>query len=168
MNRNRPEKDQTEPPSKSQLKREMLELQELGESLIDMPESELAKLALPDQLLDAVLDAKKMSKRGALHRQKQFIGKVMRRIDATPLREALAQRENRARAAAARFHVVEQWRDRLIREGDTALEKFIDEKPAADRQHIRQLIRSAAAERKRDVPPRASRQLFRYIDELMQ
>lgn len=160
MNRKKPGKDPTEPPSKTQLKREMLELQELGESLIDLPESELAELALPDRLLSAVRDAKKMSKRGALHRQKQFIGKVMRTIDATPLREALVQRENRARTAVARLHIVEKWRDRLLGEGDAALKEFIDEQPAADRQHIRQLVRSASAERKRDAPPRASRLLF--------
>lgn len=167
MNRNRPEKDSNEPPSKTQLKREMLELQALGESLIDMPESELATLPLPDQLLSAVRDAKNMNKRGALHRQKQFIGKVMRTIDAEPLREALAHKQVQARVAVARMHRIEDWRERLIRDGDTALEKLIDENPGADRQHIRQLIRSAIAERKRAAPPKAFRLLFRYLDELM-
>ncbi len=168
MTRDRPTKDDDERPSKTQLKREMLELQALGDSLIEMNDSEIAELPLPDQLLAAVRDAKLMTKRGALHRQKQYIGKLMRTFDATPIREALAQRQIRARAAKLRFHMVETWRDQLIREGDTALARLVDQKPAADRQRIRQLIRTAAAELKRGAPPRAARQLFRYIDELMQ
>lgn len=168
MNRKQPGKTTEDRPSKTQLKREMHELQALGESLIKLPDSELSTLPLPEPLLAAVRDAKKMNRRGALHRQKQYIGKVMRSIDADPIREALAQKQINARAAVARFHVVEDWRDRLIRDGDSVLEKFVEEYPETDRQHIRRLIRSAIAERKRSAPPRAYRQLFRYIDQLMQ
>lgn len=168
MKQDRPDDQPDLRPSKSQLKRDMLELQRLGESLIDMPESELATLPLPDQLIGAVLDAKKMTKRGALHRQKQYIGKVMRTIDPTPIREALEQKQDHARAAVARMHRIENWRDQLIRDGDTALEKLIAENPEADRQRIRQLIRSANAERERGAPPKAYRLLFRCIDELIQ
>lgn len=154
-------------PSKSQLKREMLELQALGESLIELSDSVVAALPIPEELRTAIRDARHMTKHGALHRQKQFIGKLMRQIDATPIREALAQRQNSARAEAARFHVVENWRDRLVREGDSALEKFLAEQPTADRQHLRRLIRDAGTERESGAPPRVSRQLFRYINDLM-
>ena len=155
-------------PSKTQKKREMLELQTLGESMIDLAEGELAEIPLSDSLLEAIRQARKMTKRGALHRQKQLIGKLMRNIDAGPVREALEKKQQRARAAAARFHIVEDWRDRLIREGDLAMEQLIADRPSADRQHLRRLIRKAAAERKSGKAPRASRQLFRYIDDLME
>lgn len=155
-------------PSKTQLKREMLELQALGESLIGLGDSQLAALPVPQQLLDAIRDARKMKKRGALHRQKQYIGKLMRDIDAEPIRAELAKMQARARAAAARFHTVEDWRDRLVGEGDTALEQLVAKYPQADRQHLRRLMRDAATERSNNKPPKAARQLFRYINELME
>ncbi len=155
-------------PSKTQLKREMLELQALGEKLIGLSDNDLAQLPVPPELLEAIHEARRMRKRGALYRQKQFIGKLMRDIDAEPIRAGLDRIQNRARLAAARFHTVERWRDRLLDEGDTALAKLLDEYPGADRQHLRRLIRDAIGERGRDAPPRAARQLFRYLDDLLQ
>ena len=170
MDRKNPtsKENRTAQPSKSQLKREMLELQSLGESLIDFGDGELAELPLPDSLVEAIHDARRMKKRGALHRQKQLIGKLMRNVDAQPIREALAKKQAQARVATARFHRAEEWRDRLVRDGDAAMERLVADYPAADRQHLRRLMRDAAAERKAGKAPRASRQLFRYINELLE
>lgn len=155
-------------PSKTQLKREMLELQQLGEHLIALGDSELAAIPVPANLLEAIHDARKMKKHGALYRQKQFIGKLMRDIDAEPIRQALAKIQDRARATAARFHTVESWRDRLVHEGDAAFALLLEKYPQADRQHLRRLMRDAAAERAKNKPPKAARQLFRYLNELME
>ncbi len=76
-------------PSKSARKREYLALQKLGEDLIELKESDLRRMELDDDLLDAVLDARKIKSRGALRRQKQYIGKIMRHVDAEPIRAAM-------------------------------------------------------------------------------
>jgi len=76
-------------PSKSARKREHLALQQLGEALIPLQERDLRRMGLDEDLLEAVLDAKRMSRHGALRRQKQLIGKLMGRIDPDPVREAL-------------------------------------------------------------------------------
>ncbi|MBT8132453.1 MAG: DUF615 domain-containing protein [Gammaproteobacteria bacterium] len=145
----------------------MHELQALGERLITMKDSFVAALPIPDELLQAIRDARLMNKRGALHRQKQLIGKLMRQVDAEPIRLALEKLKDQARIDAARFHIVENWRDRLLREGDTALEKLLTDYPDADRQHLRQIMRDAARERERNLPPKSARKLFRYIKDLM-
>ena len=155
-------------PSKTQLKREANELQALGEALIPLPDTELAAIPVPAKLLDAIRAARRMNKRGALHRQKQFIGKIMRRIDAEPIREYMQRRDDRAREAVARFHRAEAWRDRLLDTGDDALADLLEDRPDADRQHLRRLMRDAAEERRREAPPRAARQLFRYLEQLME
>lgn len=159
--------DPEDKPSKTQRKREMQRLQALGESLIDLPDSELTAIPVPDVLLEAVRAARRMQKRGALHRQKQYIGRVMREIDAEPISEYMAGRDDRARLAAARFHDVEGWRDRLIAAGDEALEALLARYPGADRQHLRRLMRDAAREREHEAAPRAARELFRYLNSLM-
>ena len=82
-------------PSKSARKREYLALQRLGEALIPLLEEDLLALGLDEELLDAVLAAKRMSKRGALRRQKQYIGKLMSRVDPEPIRAALERLHRR-------------------------------------------------------------------------
>ena len=76
-------------PSKSARKREYLALQKLGEELIPLQESDLMAMGLEEDLLEAVLEARRMSKRGALRRQKQYIGKLMSRVDPEPIRKAI-------------------------------------------------------------------------------
>src|SRR6185369_13110451 len=110
-----------ERPSKSERKRRSDDLQSLGEALIDLPDSEFNALPLPEQLREAVQLARRITAHGGLYRQKQYIGKLMRKIDAEPIRDALGARKERERIEAARFRRVEQWRDRLVREGPPAL-----------------------------------------------
>lgn len=155
-----------EPPSKSQRKREMHRLQHLGESLVALPRAQLEGLDLPLSLLEAVLAAQTMRAHGALRRQLQYIGKLMRSLDPLPVQQALARIQQHDHQAAARLHRLERLRDALITEGDAGIGRVTDIYPDADRQHLRHLIRKARDERAQDAPPHASRQLFRYLREL--
>ncbi len=155
-----------ERPSKSAAKREAEALQALGESLLGLPAGELAALPLPEELREAIALARRITSHGGLRRQRQLIGKLMRRIDAEPIREALAAREQAHRAIVALDHRAEHWRTRLLEEGDAALGEFIGAHPAADPQTLRQLLRAAA----RPEATRASqarRQLFRELRRML-
>ena len=154
-------------PSKSQRKREMLALQDVGESLITLPASQLSTIPVPENVLDAVMAARKMTARGALHRQKQYIGKLMRNIDAEPIMSAFEALRERESLLISRNHKIERWRDRLIADGDAALAEFIAEYPAADRQQLRQLVRAARNPSPSPSAPKAARNLFRCLRDLI-
>ncbi len=156
------------PPSKSELKRQMQELQRVGEQLLALSDGDLARIPLPEELAEALATAKRIKSREGLRRQMQYIGKVMRRIDAEPILEALAERERGQQELARRFHELENWRDRLIAEGQGAVNELKAEFPAADRQKLRQLVRNAQKEKQANQPPASSRKLFRYLRELLQ
>lgn len=153
-------------PSRAQLKREVEALQRLGEELITLPDTQLAQLPLPDRLRDAVEFARRITSHGALKRQRQYIGKLMRDIDPAPIRARLDEFRNADRLGRARFQQTERWRDRLIAEGDAALTEFLARHPEADRQQLRQLMRAASDEARLGQPPKAARALFRYIQSL--
>jgi len=160
------ERDRELAPSKSQRKREAKALQDLGARLTALSDEQLRRLSLPDELYEAVRLAQRIRERGGRKRQLQYLGKLLRSLDAAPIQERLAALQLQHREAAAEFHRLERWRDRLIDEGDAALEAFLQEHPQADRQHLRQLIRNARAERDRQAPPKAARTLFRYLRDL--
>ena len=151
-------------PSKSARKRESQALQELGEELIALPDTTFAAIELPDTLRDAILAARRITSHGALFRQRQFIGKLMRGIDVAPIRHAIDQNRTRQRSGGARFHQIENWRDRLVREGATAFPPLQAVAPDVDPIRLRELI--AAIERAHDDQSRrtASRALFRYLE----
>lgn len=157
---------QGQPPSKSQLKRDAHALQQLGTDLLDIPENDWHKLKLPEDLLIALKDAKRMPARGAHKRQLQLIGKLMRDVDPEPIQQYFEQRRLDARQRARVQHRLEDWRDRMIAEGDAAIDAYLAEHPAADRQHLRQLVRQARKEQANDKAPKSSRALFRYIRDL--
>lgn len=156
-----------EQKSKSQLKRDMTALQELGEALVKLPGNQLSTIPMPENLLNAVMAARNITERGARKRQFQYIGKVMRKVDAAPIQEALNALNNQSQLAAREFHRVERWRDRLLKEGDSAVSDFISAYPAADSQHLRQLIRNAERELSANNPPSSARTLFRYVRDMM-
>ncbi|MDX5332981.1 MAG: DUF615 domain-containing protein [Gammaproteobacteria bacterium] len=155
-----------EPPSKSQLKREAEALQKLGEALIDLSPELLTPLSLPDNLLNALEQARHIKQHGARKRQIQYIGKLMRGIDPEPIRAMLEERQRAQRQQAKRLHVIEAWRDRLIAEGDEAMAALIDTYPEVDRAELRQLIRLARQERDTGKPAGAGRKLFRFVQAL--
>lgn len=153
--------------SKSQLKRESHALQALGEELVELPAAKLEKIPLPEELAEAVALARRIKARGGRKRQLQYIGKLMRKIDEEPIRQAMDQIKGESTRETARLHKLEQWRDRLLEEGDSALAELLGEYPDADRQHLRQLMRNAQREKKQNKPPKSARELFRYLRELM-
>lgn len=152
--------------SKSQLKRESEALQKLGEELVELPASKLAKIPMPEELADAVELARKITARGGRKRQLQYIGKVMRKIDAEPVEKAMNELRTEHLRENARLHTLEQWRDRLLHEGDAALAELLEQQPNVDRQHLRQLMRNAQQEAKKNKPPKSARELFRYLREV--
>ena len=152
-------------PSKSQLKREMTALQELGEKLVELSRERLAKIDMPERLRDAILDARRITKHEARRRQMQYIGKIMRDVDVAPLRDAVDELKGLSAAANARQHHLEQLRTRLM-EDETVFGELARDFPAADIQHLRQLRRNALKEAQQGKPPRAYRELFRELREL--
>lgn len=119
-------------PSKSARKREHHALQALGEALIDLPEEKLRNIPLDDTLFDAVVAAGSMKSRGALRRQRQLIGKLMRDVDADAVRAALEAATADSRQSKAVFKRAEQWRDFLITGDHSALEEFLAKHPSAE------------------------------------
>ncbi len=92
------------PPSKSSRKREAHALQKLGEDLVKMRVADLDRLPLPESLRGAIDEARRLTNRGALSRQRQYIGKLMREVDVEPIEAALAAltEERNARARMRR------------------------------------------------------------------
>ena len=155
------------PPSKSQRKREMLELQELGERLARLPRERIDLLDVPDTLRRALREASRLSSFEGRRRHAQYIGKLMRQVDAEPLRQALLDATGDSRAEVARLHQLEDLRERLLAD-DQALTQWLHEHPGAPVQALRQAIRAARAERAAGKPPRHYRALYRQLKELLQ
>ena len=152
--------------SKSQLKREMEAVQAIGERLITLKPEQLQQLDLPDTLRDAVELAKRITSHGALRRQKQYIGKLMRNIEIEPIEAKCAEWERGNRAQTAKLHQLERWRERLLAD-DKALGELIEAYPQADVQHLRTLMRNAKKEQAANKPPKSSRELFKVLRDLM-
>ena len=151
--------------SKTQRKREMQALQDLGEELVALGTDKLAELDLPARLLDAVLEAKRISNFGGLRRQMQYVGRLMRESDADAIRSQLDVGKGTSVAETARLHAIERWRTRLI--GDAlALGELLDQYPRADAQRLRTLIRNVKREVEANKPPRSFRELFQELRDL--
>ena len=155
--------------SKSERKRKMHALQDLGERLVALTEAELAKIPIDDEhLRDAVYTARGITARGGLKRQLQFIGKLMRSIDPTPIANGLAALEHRATENAAQLHRIEDARDKLRAEGDRAVGDILAVWPHAETSLLRQWIRQHPKEIAKGNERAHSRKLFRYLAELDQ
>jgi ribosome-associated protein len=152
--------------SKSQLKREAHEIFDLGKRLVELPASQLATLALPDDIRDAVDKARRIRQHIARKRQLQYLAKRMRQIDVEPIASALDELAQTGRDDVHRLHRLEQWRDHLLDGGDAALTLLMGHRHDVDAQHLRQLLRQAHRERQKDKPPAAARKLFKYLREL--
>ena len=154
------------PPSKSQEKRDCDALKKLGDELVTLKQEDLDTLSLPDTLLDALREARKIQSRSGLKRQRQYIGKIMRQIDSDEIKKQLEQIRHKHDTNTVQFRKIEQWRDRLLLDDKTALSEIIDIHPEIDRQHINQLIRQAKREQQQEKPPAAARKLFKYLRDL--
>ena len=156
--------------SRSQQRREALDVLALAELLTGLPEGQLAKLPIPEDVLPHLRDARRITSHIARKRQIAFLAKQMRREDDAALdaiRDALDANSEGSRRQVAEMHRAEDLRLRLLEGGDDALAAFIAEHPAANRQRLRQLVRNAQDDAARNKPPRAFRELYREILALL-
>jgi ribosome-associated protein len=152
--------------SKSARKREAASLQELGVELAALPDREIAELELPETLFTALRDLKRLPTHGAQLRQRQYIGKLMRKIDPEPVLAKLKERKQRHDVEVRQFQRIETWRDRLLKEPD-AIDQLLEEHPAADRAELSRLVEKAAKERLDQRPPSGARELFAFLRRLL-
>ena len=163
------EQIETEIPeiSKSEIKRQMTALQKLGEEMIGLSKDKLDKLDLPENLRDAINAAKRITAHGGLRRQMQYIGRLMRIIDAQPIAAQLEKWRNHHSDENVIFHQMEQLRTRLL-EDDASITQFISDYPNADAQQLRALIRNARKEALLQQPPKSTRTLFKLIRSIIE
>lgn len=155
---------QDEIVSKTKRKQEMHELQRLGVELVALPASQLSGMGIPEGLQKAVLEAKRIKSHEGKRRQMQYIGRLMRDVDPAPIRERLAALRGDSAQAAAAHRRLEALRGRLL-EDDAALTEFAASHPGADLQALRALLRNARKEMKAGKPPRAYREIFRFLKD---
>jgi len=149
-------------PSKSARKRDHLALQDLGEALIGLHPSELEALPLDEPLREAVLEARVMRARGALRRQRQLIGKLMRNADADAIRASLARLTEGDRQATRLLHRAESWRERICAEGAPAIAAFAAA-TGAETAAVRSLADDLAASGDEAHRRNLRRRLFREL-----
>lgn len=149
--------------SKSQRKRESTALQDMGKELVELSREQLARIEMPGELREAILECKRFTRHEAIRRQLQYIGKVMRDIDCAPIRAQLTALKAPSRRQTALFHVAEKWRDELLADAG-AMERFEKEFPHADAATIRQLAEAARAERAKKASPKQARELFHAVN----
>ena len=160
-------------PSKSQVKREMHALQDLGKRICELPKKQLKLLPLSPTMLEAVAEWDRIKKNEAKRRHLQYVGKVMRTEDVESIQLALDKQDPSSEEYNRVLHQQEKWRDRLINDGKDALSEFCEQFEVPDMQHLRQLIRNAEKEQQAKeanpeaVQPKsgktAARKLFLYI-----
>ena len=149
--------------SKSQLKREADALQKFGVELTQLNQKQLATLSLPQPLLNAINEAKSLKSNGAIRRQAQLIGKIMRSIEHEEIIAAYNTLIAEQKAQTASFHNIEMWRERLLNEGRETLTEFINMYPHIDTQQLRMLIKNVAKNNAAD----ARKKLFRFLRSSM-
>lgn len=155
-----------ERPSKTQRKKEMHALQALGQQLVALSREQLARVDLPADLREAIDFAHRVTSHEGRRRHMQYIGKLMRQVDADEVRAAIGRATGDSRAAVALMHLAERWRDRLLADDD-ALTEFLAERPGADVQWLRAAIRSARREHAAGQPPKHARALYRWLHDAL-
>lgn len=161
------DEDEYDGPSKSQLKRDAKALVALGEKLLVIPEDQLQQIGLPD-VVDAITDAKKITKGNARKRQLQYVGKMLRHADLTELHQVIDRFDASSTEHVTKFHQLEDWRERLIEEDSQVVGDIMAVYPEVDIQQLRSLTRNAITERKADKqPPIHFRKLFQYLKSLL-
>ena len=153
--------------SKTRRKKQMQDLQEIGAALTRLPPEQLDRIDLPDDLREAVVACRKITRHEAARRQMQYIGKLMRDLDAGPIAAQLDALDAPARSDTARLHRVERWRSEMMADA-SAVERFVGEFPEADPHQLRNLAALASEERRAERPPRRFRELFQIINALLQ
>jgi ribosome-associated protein len=155
-------------PNKTQIKQEFAELFALGETLSKLSPPQLNSLELPENIRKAISEVGDMPHKGARKRLLKYIAGQLHKIDVGPIQEKLDRALNKSVHSVREHHITEQWRDKLIHEGNEALTELFDEQPTADLQQIRQLLRNIKKETETNKPPKSSRLLYRYLKTLFQ
>ncbi|WP_313456263.1 ribosome biogenesis factor YjgA [Stenotrophomonas sp.] len=156
--------------SRKQKRRDALDVLALGEKLVSLTPAQLARVPVPEDLLPHIAECKRITAHIAHKRQLAYLAKHMRREEESTLdaiRDALDANSETSRREVAMLHRVEDWRERLLSNGDTALAALLDEYPQADRQQLRTLVRNAQAEKAKNKPPRAFREIYQVLRGLM-
>lgn len=156
-----------QPISKTQLKAEADAQQALGVRLSELSKDKLAKLNLPEELVRAIQETKKITANGAIRRHRQYLGRLMREIDPAPIIEQFARWDGKHTAENAYFHGLERLRERLINDPN-AVSEFIAQYPQTDSQQLRTLIRNAQKEQQTNKPPKSSREIFKFLRDITQ
>jgi ribosome-associated protein len=166
--RNLPVLDEEEelPPSKTKIKKQMHELRDLGKELTELGKDQLSQLDIPENLRDAIREMKNINKFGAIKRQMQYIGKLMRDVDTAPILARLDAWKGKSQHHIAYMHQLERWRDRLM-ESDAALTELLAAHPEGDAQRLRTLIRNAHKEIETNKPPKNYREIFQVLREII-
>lgn len=152
--------------SKSQVKRDLLALQELGLKLTVYSRKQLEPLNLPEDLVDALVSYRKIPQGPAMRRQRQYIGKQLRQVDEEAIRQFISIKEGDSDQHNAWLHSLERWRDRLLADPQT-LTALLTEFPAGDVQSLRTLIRNAKKEKEENRPPKHYRALYQALKDLI-
>jgi ribosome-associated protein len=159
-----PPKPEYDRPSKSQMKRDVEALQELGREVSELPRDRILELDLPEKLRDALFDYQKITAHEGKRRQYQYIGKLMRGIDPEPLREAIDRFKGASKVEVNDMHLAERWRERLLAE-EEALAEFGTAYPDTGMQELRTAIRNARKEKAAGKPPRDFRKVYQIVRE---
>lgn len=155
-------------PSKSQLKREMTALQELGEELVEQPKDRVKRVPMPEDVREAILECQKIRDHEGRRRQMQYVGRKMRTLEEdeiAAIRRVLDSWKGASKAETAALHALERRREKLLAD-DQALTALMEQHPEADVQHLRTLIRNARKEQAENKPPKAYRELFQILKQL--
>jgi ribosome-associated protein len=158
--------EEPSPASKSQKRRDALEVKSLASELIKLSPARLGRVPLDDSVRSAIMEARQIRSNVARKRQLQYVAKLLRRIDPDPIIQTLEDFDGEARQLTARQHRVEAWRDFLLESGDYAVGVLMKDRIDADTQAIRQLLRNAHKETVRDKAPTSARALFRALREM--
>ncbi len=163
-----PDWEQEEFASRTEIRQAAQAVTDFGERIAELTEKQIASFNLPTELFDAYMLLKKMGKGPALKRQKAFIGKYFRKDEALiiQVKARFQEIESKEKQKNAHFHRLEKWRDRMVAEGDTALNEFLAQYPQADRTQLRQWIRNAQKEAEQSKPAKAAKSIFQYLKAL--
>ncbi len=157
--------DEIPEKSKSQLKRELLALQDLGRELVALSTKDIKHLPLSEDLLEALKEARTL-KMSALARKIKHIGKLLRDEELEAIRDALAKLRQPHVESVQAFHEVEEWRDSLLGGNMELINELCQRYTDLDRQRLGQLVRNAKKEATLEKAPKSARVLFRYLKDV--
>ncbi len=161
--------EEYERPSKSQRKREMLALQKIGEQLFNESSDRIKRVPMPENLREAIFECQRIKNHEGRRRQLQFIGKIMRSLnDETigAINQTMESWKGLSKADTVLMHALENQREKLLSQ-ETALTEFLKKYPQADIRQLRTLIRNAKKEKAENKPPKAYREIYRLLKQVM-